>query len=135
VGSIIRAADAFGCAAIHLLGITPQPDQAVVLKTAKNAEKTVSFQYWFDGEEFLQKGAKPDWPIYALETSSQSRSLWETRFRFPCYLVFGHEVMGVSESFLSQELIAIPMLGIKNSLNVAVAAGIAMNTLAQQYSQ
>ena len=47
--------------------------------------------------------------------------------QFPLALVIGHEVKGVSASALrlADAIIKIPMLGKKESLNVAVAFGIA----------
>jgi tRNA G18 (ribose-2'-O)-methylase SpoU len=49
------------------------------------------------------------------------------RPKFPLALVLGHEVKGVSPSVLRQAnaIVEIPMLGQKESLNVAVAFGIA----------
>jgi len=45
--------------------------------------------------------------------------------------VLGHEVTGVSEEILSvcDDTVMIPMLGKKESLNVSVAAGIALGRM------
>ena len=55
-------------------------------------------------------------------------SLPEWRPKFPLALVVGNEVSGVSAGVLSRAdaIVHIPMLGKKESLNVSVAAGIAL---------
>ena len=53
----------------------------------------------------------------------------------PVGLILGNEALGVSEDILNQvdDIVEIPMLGFKNSINVAVAFGIAVYEIQRQY--
>jgi tRNA G18 (ribose-2'-O)-methylase SpoU len=52
-------------------------------------------------------------------------------------LVFGHEVDGVGAELLEacDTHVRIPMLGLKHSLNVATAGGVAIYELLRKYRQ
>lgn len=137
VGSILRNGDAFGCRRFHLLGITAGPDNIQVKKTAKGTEQHLLCQYWHDSTSLLEYLDSQKNPVYALETTDKSQGLASIRFTFPCTIIIGHEVTGVSPTLLenSTQVIAIPMLGIKNSINVSVASGIVFYTLVMQYRE
>jgi len=127
VGSIFRTSDALGIDKIFLCGISPTPAHERVAKTALGAEKTVPWEYHKQTWRLLKKLKKQDIFIVALEQASQSISLEKFNPKFPLVLLIGHEVKGVSPSALklADAIIEIPMLGQKESLNVAVAFGIA----------
>ena len=74
-------------------------------------------------------------PIYALELTNQSRLIWEIDFPLPIALVLGNEALGVSQEALAlaDAIIEIPMLGYKNSINVAVAFGIVVYEIQRQH--
>ncbi|HEX9722209.1 MAG TPA: RNA methyltransferase [Candidatus Paceibacterota bacterium] len=129
VGSIFRTADALSVDKVFLCGISPTPKHEKMAKTALGAEKTVAWEYhkqtWRLVKELKRQGVF----IVALEQVKNSVSLesasWRTKF--PLALVLGHEIKGVSPSALrlADAIVEIPMLGQKESLNVAVAFGIA----------
>jgi 23S rRNA (guanosine2251-2'-O)-methyltransferase len=66
--------------------------------------------------------------IYALETGPHTKNLTTFQPQFPCALIVGNEVKGISPKILSlaDAIISIPMLGQKESLNVAIAGSIAL---------
>ena len=81
-------------------------------------------------EEFELK--KADFNIYALESGQPgSTNLFEANIDYPAALLFGSETEGLDQSVLDQAnaILEIPMVGSKESLNVAVAAGIAIYTI------
>lgn len=147
VGSIFRTADAFGVAKIFLTGITPCPKykgdrrlphvaakaEAMIAKTALGAEKTVAFEYVEDTQKMIAKLTTTGQKIYALEQSANSIPIAEFKPKYPCVLVFGNEVEGLSKPLLQQcdDVVEIPMHGNKESLNVSVAAGIALFAFSQ----
>ena len=57
-----------------------------------------------------------------------SKNIFTWQPKFPVVLVLGNEKTGVPKSLLKycDESVEIPMRGKKNSLNVSVAAGVAM---------
>ena len=66
--------------------------------------------------------------IIALEQTKNSQNIFDFKPKFPLALVVGNEKTGVSKSLLKycDASVEIPMRGKKNSLNVSVAAGIAV---------
>lgn len=130
VGAIFRTAESFGVSEIILSGITPTPEtNTKVFKTSKSAE--VCYSYTDDIiakiKELKQKGVT----IFSLEKSSNSKSIKDVKISKPICLVVGNEEFGVQKEILelSNEIVHITLFGKKNSINVAVATGIALNIL------
>lgn len=129
VGSIFRTADALQIDKILLCGICDKPPSDKIAKTALGAEQTVRWEHHKQTGRLLKKLKNQGVFIAVLEQTKDSIPLesasWRTRF--PLALVLGHEGKGVSSSVLklADAIIEIPMLGKKESLNVAVAFGIA----------
>lgn len=128
VGSIFRTADAAGVSKIILGGITGKPTQAGVIKTALGAEKNVPWEHYKNLSAQVVKLKKAGFFIVALEQSLGSADFRKFKPRFPLALVVGNEVSGVSGAILKKadKIIEIPMRGRKESLNVAVAFGVAI---------
>lgn len=131
VGSIFRTADAAGVAKIYLTGYTPDPAS----KTALSAEKYVPWEKYLDISRLISNLRKEKVQIIALEQSKNSRDYKKFRPRFPMALILGNEVRGISKNILKKcdKIIQIPMRGKKESLNVSVAAGIALFELIRNF--
>ncbi len=134
VGSIFRTADAAGVAKIYLCGYSPAPDDKKVVKTSLGAEKSVPWEHWPQTWRLLEKLKKDGVQIAALEQTKKSVDYRRFKPKFPMALAVGNEVRGLSKSILSRvdKIIAIPMYGRKESLNVAVATGIALFKLLER---
>ena len=67
-------------------------------------------------------------PVIGLETRPEAKDMHAFRWPSPVALVFGHEVVGLSDEVLKacDQLVRIPAFGVKNSLNVATAFGIVL---------
>ena len=130
VGSLFRSADAFGVKKIYLCGITAKPPDKQLAKTALGAEKSVKWEYCAQISPLLKKFKKQA-NIVALELTPKSVPLNKFKPKFPLALIVGHETRGVPVSVLKMcdQVVSIPMQGMKESLNVSVAAGIAMYKL------
>ena len=111
-----------------------------IAKTALGAEKWVPWEYCKQTWRLLDKLKKDGVNIVALErfdklTASRLKIRTKNFFifkpRFPLALVVGNEVKGLSSQILKycDKKISIPMYGKKESLNVSVAAGIALYQL------
>jgi len=70
-----------------------------------------------------------------IEQTKQSQMMYEMDWEFPVCFIVGNEVTGVSEelSALADIHVELPMRGIKQSLNVSVAAGVVGYELARAY--
>ena len=131
VGSFFRTADAFAVEKIFLTGYTARPPRKEITKTALGAEKTVAWEHDKDPLSVLTVLKKDGWDIVALELSPRAQELSFFAASGKTCLIVGHELSGIPGEVLDlcDAIVKIPMLGTKESLNVAVAAGIALHHL------
>lgn len=127
IGSIFRTADALAVDKIYLGGICGCPPHPKISKTALGAEKNVPWEYcrqiWRAVAQLKKEGVK----IIALEQTKNSLVYTKFKPQFPLALLIGNEIKGVSPALLKRadRIIHLPMLGKKESLNAAVAFGVA----------
>ncbi|MFY9493365.1 MAG: TrmH family RNA methyltransferase [Minisyncoccia bacterium] len=126
VGAIFRTADAAGVGKIYLGGYTPTPANSKVAKVSLGAEKTVVWEKYFNTWRLAEELKSKKIRIVALEQSKNSRDYRGFRPKFPLAVLVGNEVRGLSPRILKRasSVWHIPMRGKKESLNVAVAAGV-----------
>jgi len=143
VGSIFRTCEGFGVSKIILSGYSPYPKLAVdsrlphlsekltnqIHKTALGAETMVPFEHqeYLDLASLKESGYK----IIGLEQDNRSTPLQDYITPNKIVLLLGEEVHGITDNLRNQcdDLIEIPMVGLKESFNVSVAAGIALFAL------
>ena len=131
VGALFRCADVFGVIRVYLCGYTGCPPRTEISKTALGAETWIKWEHHRQTHTVLKKLQQQGVRVVALETGRRSRPLPKFRPTYPLALVVGNEVTGISPAILklADAVVQIPMLGHKESLNVAVAAGIALYQL------
>ena len=129
VGSVFRIADGAGWDKVVLTGYTGTPPDRRIEKVSLGAEEFIAWEQAVDPVEAVQKYKDAGYQILALEQTSQSVDLFEFKGGSDKFLlVLGNEVEGVSLDLLklADHHLEIPMHGQKGSLNVSVAAGVAM---------
>jgi 23S rRNA (guanosine2251-2'-O)-methyltransferase len=129
VGSCFRTADAMLLRKLVLAGYTPTPPRKEIAKTALGATDSVPWEYVRDSAEAVRNLKREGYRVYALEITDTSRRLDDLgAIDYPIALVLGNEIAGVGAATLAEcdGAIEIPMYGVKHSLNVAVAFGIAV---------
>jgi 23S rRNA (guanosine2251-2'-O)-methyltransferase len=136
VGSIFRTADAAGVGKIYLSGITPGPCDRYGHLNQKLAKVSLGAENFINWERVRSIGAlirvlkKEKFKILALEQHKNSIPLFDFRpKRKEKYaLIVGSEINGLPSSVLklADKILEIPMSGRKESLNAAVAFGIAI---------
>ncbi len=138
VGALFRTADGAGVRRIFLTGYTPTPPkknapyltsaEKSFKKTALGAEEGISWKKQATLKPIVDRLRAEGFRIIALEQTAGSVG-YDT-FPYPerVALVVGNEPNGIDTRILRQcdSIVEIPMRGIKNSLNVAVAAGVAL---------
>ena len=133
VGSIFRSADGCGVAKLWLAGITGTPPRAEITRTALGADEQVAWEYCAEVIEALEEARSEGYEPIILEAGDGAGMVddcsWPER---PC-LILGNEATGVSPLLLEacDRRVAIPMCGVKESFNVAVAFGIAAHHAAR----
>ena len=128
VGAIFRSAAAFGVEKLLLTGYTPAPPRKEIAKVALGAERLVA---WEQGDIFSMIAAckAEGYTVLALEQTPDAMTLDDVRAE-KVALILGNEVEGIEKEVLAacDESVVIPMHA-KRSLNVSVAAGVAMYAL------
>ena len=136
VGSIIRTAEGAGVKKIHLAGITPTPEHPSVLKTSLGAEKNILWEKDLNSVRLAQRIIENKKELWSLERVGKSKNVSALPKEMfakdsSMVLVVGNEVTGIDPELLdlSAQVLHIPMVGEKISLNVATATGIALFAL------
>jgi 23S rRNA (guanosine2251-2'-O)-methyltransferase len=102
--------------------------RAEISKTALGADGWIPWSKAEDPLDVIRARRREGYEIVSLELTDASTPLAKHRPEKPVCLLLGHEILGVAEAYLreSDAIVHIPMLGKKSSLNVSVAAGIAL---------
>lgn len=132
VGSIFRTVDAAGISKVFLSGYTPRPvdrfgrPQKEIAKTALGAETYIPWEYAKTPNSFIRRLKLDGWLIVGVEQDAHSQDFRSFKTEKSALFIFGNEVLGLSSGLRDtcDVLVEIPMRGKKESLNVAVAAGI-----------
>ncbi len=136
VGSVFRSSDAFRVEHICLCGITATPPNAEIHKTALGAENSVSWSYFKDTCEAVNKLHEAGYIVLSVEQVEGSTLLHELKLNTDKHyaIIFGNEVKGVKQEVVDMcdGCIEIPQFGTKHSLNVSVTAGIVIWEFAKQ---
>lgn len=144
VGSILRSCDGAGIQKVYCCGITPYPrlvndaraehvkvsNTKQIHKAGLDAEEIVEIEHFDDILTCLDLLKKDKYELLALENKvERTVGLFEYNSDSQkTALIVGSETEGLSADVLEKcnSVLDISMRGKKNSLNVAVAAGIAM---------
>ncbi len=136
VGAVFRTADGAGVSKIYLVGFTPAPIDRFgrkvekIHKTALGAEETVAFEkIEIEALEALIKKIQAEgFKVVAVEQTENSVLLNNFKVPEKVVYIFGSETDGVDEKTLDlvDQVLELPMLGKKESLNVSVTAGIVL---------
>lgn len=136
VGSIFRTAETLGISKIYCIGTTPAPidrfgrKRADIAKVSLGGEDIVPWEYISQAKLILRlkELKKEGFQIISVEQDDGSVDYKKVKVKNKSVIVFGNEVGGVSREILklSDVIAEIPLHGKKESLNVSVAAGVAL---------
>ena len=136
---MFRTADGAGVGRIVLSGYTPDHldpkgrERRDFIKVSLGAEKFIPYARTKQLSPALKKLKAEGYTIVAIELSEKSVSIFDYKPKKGAKLavVMGNEVRGINKQNLKycDAVVAIPMRGKKESLNVGVACGVALFTL------
>lgn len=129
VGAIFRTSDGAFIEKLYLTGYTPYPPRKEIEKVALGSTESVPWEYHKNPSDVISKLKDEKIKIAVLEITDQKNLIWNfKKENFPVCLVLGNEISGVSKEIIESADMSfeIPMLGMKQSLNVSVAYGIAV---------
>ncbi|MCB0357472.1 MAG: hypothetical protein KDD40_10710, partial [Bdellovibrionales bacterium] len=135
VRSIFRSAECLGVKHIFLVGYTPTPLEKNVQKTAMGTEKWVSWSQHEHMEDVFSKLQAQEIVPVALETVENAIPVEKFQCPKQVAILLGNERFGLSTSALkiADSIVKIPMLGVKNSLNVVSAFSLAAYEMSKQF--
>lgn len=106
----------------------------------KTAVYALEYQPWVYDENpsaFITEKKNAGYQVLALEQTTTSIPYTQAKFTLPTILIVGHERLGVRDELLAlaDTIIEIPILGIGNSHNVAMATGIIISSILEKTGQ
>jgi 23S rRNA (guanosine2251-2'-O)-methyltransferase len=130
IGSVFRTADAFLVEGVYLCGITGTPPHKEIQKTALGATESVAWKYFESTLNAVKELGELGYTVYAIEQAESAIMLnnFMPSKKQKIAIVFGNEVKGVEQEVIdaSTDVIEIPQIGTKHSLNISVSVGIVM---------
>lgn len=130
IGSVFRTGDALRIEGVYLCGISAQPPQKDIQKTALGSTETVPWKYFENTIEAIEFAKKEGFEVYAVEQTVSSISLenFKATKEDKIAIVMGNEVRGVAQDAIDRckGVIEIPQFGTKHSFNISVSTGIVL---------
>lgn len=134
IGTLLRLADGLMLEKVWICGDTIVPPNGKIRSSSRGAERWVPWEYASSAAEVGRRLKDAGWHIMAAELSASSIPYREARYEAPLCLVLGREYDGVSPSLLAlaDQVVELPLLGMANSLNVSVVAGVILYEVAHR---
>ena len=141
VGSLFRTANCFGVTELYLCGVTPAPIdrfgriRSDMARVALGAETDITWKQFITTADAIHYARANGYAVCALEQNPGSQPLsYMQNLRADSKniaVVVGTETTGLTQSdiALCDHIFEIEQFGSKESLNVSVAAGIALYEL------
>ncbi len=134
VGTIIRTSAALGVEHLWLVGATESPTHNKTNKTALGTQRYVTWTAVEEPAEAVAEAKAAGLTIVGIELADEAIPLHEVDLTGDVCLVVGHEDRGLSKDILPlcDAVGYIPQTGKVGSLNVGVAASIAISEARRQ---
>ena len=130
MGTIVRCANAFNIQRVHIIGRKQWNKRGAMV-----TDLYMNILYHDDVQSFKAFMDKEQREVIAVDIVEGAEGLSETTLPQNAVLVFGAEGPGLSKELLSiaKKVVMTEQLGSTRSINVGVAAGIAMYAWVQQH--
>jgi tRNA (guanosine-2'-O-)-methyltransferase len=134
VGSIVRSAAAYRVEHLWLVGATATPGHPGARKTALGSDRYLTWTESTSAADAVAEVREAGYRIVGVELTDGARPIFEVDLREPVCLALGHEDRGLTPAVLAacDDVAFIPQLGRVGSLNVAIAASIALYEVRRQ---
>ena len=133
--AVLRSCDSFGVQNVYV--IERDKGFAVAPGVSHGCERWLTICRAEDPEESLRRLRADGYKLLSADPAGDAASLYEQDFTGKVALVFGNETQGVASEVRAQcdGSFVIPMFGFSQSLNVSVAAAVALSYATQQRRQ
>lgn len=131
VSAILRTCDALGIHDVHLVGANWQ---SLSKGPARGAERWLSLHYHDDPTQAIDALRASGHEIYVADLQGDPVLPEEIPLQRPVALWFGAELLGVSDIArkAAAGVVCLPMRGMAQSLNVSVAAALALRPVVER---
>jgi tRNA G18 (ribose-2'-O)-methylase SpoU len=126
ISAIIRTAEAFGVGLVCIIHSDKRPK--MFNHASSGATNWVNIKYYKNTKTCFNFLRKKGFKIYGALVNPEAELLWDQDYKGKVAVVVGNEPLGLSETAqkMVDKNVYIPMLGLTESLNVSVSAGILM---------
>jgi len=130
-GAFFRLCDAFLVQRLIICGAAVTLHNRRFVQAAAGTHRWVPWEIATDAHQVIHLLRQHGQWIVALELTARSITPAALQPRFPAVVVIGGESSGVAQNILdlADQAVAIPMLGMANSLNVATAGAILLHQI------
>lgn len=130
VSAVLRSAEGFGLHDAHLITGSFQPSPGA----AKGAERWLRLHMHANIDAFAAHLREQGAALWVADIDSAALPPWEVPVDQPLTVLFGNELSGVSAAArgYAKGVVSIPMRGVTQSLNVAAAAAIVLQHIADR---
>jgi tRNA G18 (ribose-2'-O)-methylase SpoU len=130
IGGVVRAANAFAVNTVHIVGRRRWNRRGAMV-----TDRYQRLQHHDNTSELLRSAAAAGLTVVAVDIVPGAARLEQTTLPRDCLLLFGQEGTGISDDARDGAAltVSIAQFGSTRSINVAVAAGIAMHTWISQH--
>lgn len=134
VGTVIRTSAALGVSHLWLVGATESPNHPKTNKTAMGTQRYVEWTAVDTPTEAIEAARAKGFSVVGVELADDASPLHDLDLSGKVCLVVGHEDRGLSKDALAacDAVGYIPQVGKVGSLNVGVAASIAISEARRQ---
>lgn len=124
-GNILRVAECFRVERVSFAPVSAEKE-----KDMSGGFAALKWQprEWREPTQALEEAGSAGYRVYGLTLGEQSRPVHAVEWRFPAVLAVGRELEGLDPEVAEacDEFVGVPLFGVVESLNVAVATGIAL---------
>lgn len=126
IGNIIRLADNAGCKEVLFVTNNENIRSSRIKKTASSSYSSVNWNFCKEAE--LKAKIPSDYKWIAIETSSDSKNIYQVKLPKKVALIVGNEITGIDSKLLDKchEIVHVPLLGNNTSMNVSHALAVAL---------
>jgi len=136
IGAILRTCDAVGVGVVHLLYPEGSPPRLREMRgdSAASAAKWLNMKKWTSIPDCVADIKSRNLTIYATALDPKGKPHFDYNLANPSAIIISNETHGITAELksLADHIIAIPMRGFVQSLNVSVTAAVVLEEAMRQ---